>query len=360
MSDHDQANRQQPPADFDDRLTQSQPIVIQSAQRTGLLRRWAIRVLILVLSISLLFNAVLVLTSSDHSSFSEPREHYRSGERKAKAKIAVIELSGTIMPPFTARILRSIKKAQKDEKVKGVLISIDSPGGFVADSHQIYHRLRELNAKKPIFVSMKRMAASGGLYVAMGAGPQGRIYAEPTTWTGSIGVIIPRYDVSKLADRYGVSEDSLKTGEFKDSLSPFRELTPGEREVWGAILDESFQRFLNVIADNRQGLEYQTLRPLATGQIFTATQAKDNGLIDEIGFEDEALEALKQQLGLDSVRVVVYAYQPAIWELLIGSIQAWQPETRLQNFLKATVPQAMYLCSWGPGLANWQRHLIGN
>ncbi len=351
---------QNPLSDSHDRLTQSQPIILEQTGQKGWLRRWAVRFMVLVLLLSLLFNAALISTSGDFTDLGEPLERYHSGERESKAKIAVINISGTIMPPFTNRILKCIEKARKDKTVKGVLVSIDSPGGFVADSHQIYHRLSQLNAKKQIFVSMKRTAASGGLYVAMGAGPQGRIYAEPTTWTGSIGVIIPRYDISKLAARYGVSEDSLKTGEFKDSLSPFRELTERERDVWESILDESFQRFLKVIADNRQDLEYKTVKTLATGQIFTAVEAKQNGLIDEIGFEDESLEALKQRLGLDSVLVVSYEFRPSLLQLLTGSIQAQQPENRFKDLLEATVPRAMYYCSWAPGIATFGSWISGN
>src|SRR4029077_5357237 len=120
-------------------------------------------------------------------------------------------VNGTIMPPFTKRILQSIDHAKDDKHVKGVVLVVDSPGGLVSDSHQIYHRLKELGKTKPIFVSMKSLAASGGYYVSMGAGEEGRIFAEPTTWTGSIGVIMPRYEVVELAKKVGIDSKPLKT-----------------------------------------------------------------------------------------------------------------------------------------------------
>lgn len=256
----------------------------------------------------------------------------------------MLEISGTIMPPFTEHFLKAIKHVKEDERVKGVLLAIDSPGGLVADSDQIYRKLVDLGKTKPMFVSMKRIAASGGVYVAMGCGEEGKIYAEPTTWTGSIGVIIPRYDASKLADKFGVAADSLTTGEFKDSLDPLRALTDRERGLWRGILDESLQRFVDIIDKNRKGLDAAKVKELATGQIFTAEQAKANGLIDEIGDEEDALTALKTKLGLTSVRVVDFNYPVSLMSLLLGSVQARDPETQFRKLLEMSVPRAMYFC----------------
>ena len=333
-------------------------IVIQSSDAPRRRRNWLARLLLMALLASLVVNVALYWSYKEYFSIvSSPTEHFHSGERDAEAKIAVLKVTGTIMPPFTKRILSTIERAQDDPQVKGVVLSIDSPGGLVADSHQIYHRLSQLREKKPIYVSMKRMAASGGYYVAMGAGKEGKIYAEPTTWTGSIGVIIPRYDVRKLAEKLGVTADPLKTGQFKDSLSPFRELTDEERALWQGILDDSFQRFLNVIADNRADLDYKKVKQLATGRIFTAQQAKsaECGLIDEIGYEEDAIDALKGKLkneqGIKKFRVVTYRFQPSLLELLTWTVEAKQPENEWQTILEATVPKAMYFCSWAPDIA---------
>ena len=329
-------------------MNSSTPILVQAPPARS--RNWTVRLLIAALIASLLFNVGLYVAYHEYyANVKEPRERYHAGDRVTMNKIAVVKITGTIMPPFTGRILEAIEKAEGDDNVKGILLAIDSPGGLVADSHQIYHKLRELNAKKPVWVSMKRMAASGGYYVAMGAGLEGKIYAEPTTWTGSIGVIIPRFDASALSAKIGITSDPLKTGEFKDALSPFKELTPAERDVWKAIMDDAFNRFLTVIAENRKQLDYAAIKELATGQIYTAEQAKANGMIDEIGFEDDALEALQAKLGLEKARVVTYEFRPTMAELLLGSVEAEQPAAQWQAMLDATVPRAMYFCSWGVG-----------
>ena len=304
--------------------------------------------------------AVNVGMYSEYQSYftasQAPAEKFHSGDKKAAAKIAVIRVRGTIMPPFTSRILKSIERAGEDDAVKGVLLTIDSPGGLVADSHQIYHALQKLRneKKKPVYVAMQRMAASGGYYIAMGAGESAPIYVEPTTWTGSIGVIIPRYDVSGLAEEWKIESDPLKTGPFKDALSPFRKLSEEERLVWNEILNDAFDRFIGVIADNRKPLDEEAVRKLATGQIYTANQALKNGLVDKIGYEEDALRDLQKQLELNKVRVVIYQHQQTLVDLLIGSVEAEQPETQWSALLDTTVPRAMYFFSWAPGVPGWE------
>jgi protease-4 len=171
---------------------------------------WLTRLLAVGLVVSLLFNLAVYSTYKEYySNVEPPLEKYRSGSKLATDRIVVLEVNGTIMPPLTERVLDRIKKAKEDDRVKGVLLAVDSPGGLVADSHEIYHRLKELSAQKPVYVQMKRLAASGGYYIAMGGGTDGRIFAEPTTWTGSIGVILPRFDLSQLADKIGVVSDPI-------------------------------------------------------------------------------------------------------------------------------------------------------
>lgn len=323
-----------------------QTIIVQPAQ--SIWRSWFTRLLLAVLGMSVLFNIGLYGAYHEYYAVTEPpQERFHSGDEFAGDKIAVLSVEGTIMPPFTERLIKQIDHVVKDDKVKGVLLVVDSPGGLVADSHEIYHRLKKLEEKgKPIFVQMKRMAASGGYYIAMGAGVQGRIYAEPTTWTGSIGVIIPHYDVSQFADKFGIHSEPLKTGEFKDALSPFRPLTDNERKLWANILDQSFQKFVKVIDENREGLDAEGVKALATGQIYTADDAVANKLVDEIGYEEDALAALKTKLQLQKVRVVNYHSQTTLVEQLLGSMHAKQPVDPWRIVMEASVPRAMYLCSW--------------
>jgi protease-4 len=252
------------------------------------------------------------------------------------------------MPPYTHRIIEVIDHVLKKDDVKGVLLVIDSPGGLVSDSHEIYHRLRKLAEKKPIFISMKGLAASGGYYIAMGGGPEAPIYAEPTTWTGSIGVIMPRYDASELAKKIGVAADSLATGPLKDTLNPLKQMTPEEKQVWETILDDSFQRFLTVIDEGRVKLDLEQVRKLATGQVYTADQALKSGLVDVIGYEEDALEALTKKLGLTQVRVVDYQTPKSLAETLLGAsaVAPSPPADPLSRLLNSGAPRAMYLFGW--------------
>jgi len=324
----------------------SQRPVVVHLQRPRLLQSCLLRLFLAAFAVSIITN-VFLLGSSDIST-EVTSETFVSGDETAADKIVIIPINGTIMPPFTGQTLDMIKAASDDEHVKGVILSIDSPGGLVADSHQLYHRLKELSRTKPIYVSMKRIAASGGVYAAMGVGESGKIFAEPTTWTGSIGVIIPRYDISGLGEKFGVESDSLTTGEFKDSMNPLKPLTDRDREVWGTILEDSFSRFVKVIAEGRKTLDEATVRnELATGQIFTADQAKDAGLIDDIGFEDDVIEILQNDLELASVRVIRYSYIPTTLELLLSSAQTRQPESPVRTLLDNNVPRAMYYFGWG-------------
>jgi protease IV len=325
--------------------TDAGKIIIQvEPPATG--RRLAFRLLFCVLIVSVVINLGQWLTSVVYA----PRaiaEMYHSGTVDAADRIAVIPIEGTITPPFTGRWLRQIKQAEEDDTVRGVVLLVDSPGGFVADSHQLYRRIQQLAEKKPVSVSMKRLAASGGYYLAMGIGPNGRIFAEPTTWTGSIGVIIPRYNAAELSKSIGVKVEPLVTGPFKDSLNPFRDLSANEKKVWDAILQDSFDRFVGVITTGRRDLNDTQVRELATGQIYTANQALTNHMVDEIGYLEDAVAAMSVSLKLSDYEAFEYRSTPGLIDYLIGahaSSNVSLPETLLQS----TVPKAMYYCSWNP------------
>ncbi len=333
------------PSFFDDQLP---PVVRVELVKPS---RWWSITLFFLLMMSAFFNLIL-LVSLVIAVGGTPAgtETFVSGDPLSSDKIAIIDISGTIMPPFTERTIKTIDTVAEDNDVKGVVLSVDSPGGFVADSHQIYAKLVKLRQKKPIYVAMKRIAASGGYYVAMGAGPEGKIFAEPTTWTGSIGVIIPHYDVSKIASDFGVKSAPLVTGPFKDSLSPFRELSPEESELWKSIMDDSFDRFKGIIDEGRANLTLEQVAPLATGRIFTANQAVEVGLVDQIGFEEDAIEALKSHLKLATAQVIRHKHPPSLLEAVLGSQSKAQPIDPLQQILESSTPRAMYFCGWHAGM----------
>ena len=318
-------------------------------------RSFGRRLLIGFLLASIMLNLLLLLSVGMQAAgdVSSMPSRFHSGDKAASDQLAIINISGTIMPPFTERWRKQIAAAIEDDQVKGVLLVVDSPGGLVADSHQIYHDLQKLKQKKPIYVSMKRLAASGGYYVAMGGGIDSKIFVEPTTWTGSIGVIIPRYNASELAERVGVKVEPLTTGPLKDTLSPFRNLTDQERDVWKAIMDDSFDRFVNVIHENRTPLSEEQVRALATGQIYTANQAIENGMADEIGYEEDALTALAEAAGLTTYKTIQYTSPTSLVDVFLGSSKV--QTSPLEQLLDAATPKALYYCSWNPWVPSVQR-----
>ena len=307
---------------------------------------WLRRFFIGLLVASLLLNVWYIWQPFGYRRPETPEQHLL-GTEGAPDRIAVINFEGTISPPFTGRWLRELKQAQDDASVRGVLLVIDSPGGFVADSHQLYREIQKLAKAKPVNVAMKRIAASGGYYIAMGIGEQGRIYVEPTTWTGSIGVIVPRFNATELMQKFGVKSEPLVTGPLKDTLNPFREMTDHERVVWRAIMEDAFSRFISVIADNRTELDEEAVRLLATGQIYTANQAIEKHLVDQIGYVEDAVEDMARSLKLSSYDVFEYRSTPGLIDLVLGA-HASPSKSLSDQILQASVPQAMYYASWNP------------
>jgi protease-4 len=316
---------------------------------------WWVRILFGLLVVSLVLNAAQLSSYREYTSGTRaPYERFVDGTLTSSDKIALLEVEGVIMPPYSEHTIEAINKIADDDQVKGVVLAIDSPGGLVADSHRIYEQLVKLREKKPIIVSMGRLAASGGYYIAMGAGPKGKILAEETTWTGSIGVIIPRYDLSELGTKIGVESDPLKTGPLKDALDPFKPLTEEERKVWDTVLDESLAEFIKVIDEGRATLTEEEIRRIATGQIFTSSQALKLKLIDQIGDEDAAIEELKKELSLTEARIVRYEHPAGLLESVLGiSAESMNRQADpLSRLLEASVPRAMYLFGWQSGLGH--------
>ncbi|MCA9080204.1 MAG: signal peptide peptidase SppA [Planctomycetaceae bacterium] len=320
-------------------------IIIQQQPR-GSWFPWVLALLLLMaLGLSLLIN-MAQLGASLVEAKEGPQETFHSGSKTASRKIARIALDFTIMPPYTDRLMQQLEQVRTSDDVAGLLLVIDSPGGLVSDSHRIYDKLREIQQTKPVYVAMQGICASGGYYIAMGAGADGLVFAEPTTWTGSIGVIIPRYDASPLGEKVGVRADSIVTGPFKDTLNPLKELTEKERELWQAIADEALDRFVHVIDEGRGTLDEAAVRALATGQVYTADQALQHQLIDKIGYESDALDALQEKLGGGAFQVVKYEFDPTLAEALLGP-QAQVPAVDpLSRILGSNTPRAMYLFGW--------------
>jgi protease-4 len=288
-------------------------------------------------------------------------ERYHSGTERGRDKVAVLTVRGVIMEG-DGFVKRQIDRIREDSSIKAVVVRIDSPGGTVTGSDYIYHHLRKLREERnwPLVVSMGSIATSGGYYVAMAVGDQEKsIFAEQTTTTGSIGVIVPHYDFSGLLARFDVRDDSIASHTRKQILSPTRVMSDEERAIIQAYVNESFEHFKTVVKAGRphlrekNGADSPRLehegRDLATGEIFTATQARQFGLIDEIGFIEDAVERAIELAGLakDEVRVIRYE-RPASLLNLIGNIEASGPEFPLGVLLEGSAPRAYYLATTMP------------
>lgn len=231
-------------------------------------------------------------------------------------RILVLTLDGTIQSgsnnsPFAGEgynhsfFLDQLDMALEDDTVKGILFRVNTPGGGVYESAEIRRGLLELKDKGvPIYVAMENMAASGGYYVSAEAD---KIYAAQETITGSIGVISQTIDVSEFLEEHGIKVNSYASGNMKTMGSPYKPATEEEVAIWQAFTEDSFSRFVSIVANGR-GMSETRVREIADGRIYTANQALDIGLIDEIGFVDEALDGLKRDKGLENAEVFEYNY----------------------------------------------------
>jgi protease IV len=283
------------------------------------------------------------------------QERYHSRDKASEDKVAIIEVEGVI-GSIDDFVKKQIEQVRKDEQVKAVVVRVNSPGGTITGSDYIYHHLTKLKAERqiPLVVSMGSIAASGGYYVSMAVGDQAKaIYAEPTTTTGSIGVIIPHYDVSGLLERYDVKDDSIVSHPRKKLLSMTKPMSEDDRGVLEAYMADAFGRFKTVIKAGRPSFRENeaALDVLATGEIFTATQAQTHGLVDELGFIEDALDRAAELAQLDKDKVRVIYYSPPVTLLdALAMARAPQPgmSISLRSFLEFQVPQAYYLATLAP------------
>jgi protease-4 len=203
-------------------------------------------------------------------------------------KVAILPVTGLIAD--SENTIEQLRKFAKDDSVKAIVIRINSPGGGVGPSQEIYEEVRKLSGKKVVVASMGALAASGGYYIACAAQ---KIYANPGTITGSIGVIMQFVNVKDLIDKIGLKGMVVKSGAFKDIGSPVREMKPEERELLQGVIDNVHSQFVGAVAEGRK-LDRGKVADIADGRIFSGEQAKALGLVDALGnLEDAVAEAGK-------------------------------------------------------------------
>lgn len=270
---------------------------------------------------------------------------------RSRDKVLVIDVDGIISSSggsgllsreksMPARVAERLDAARRDRNIRAVILNIDSPGGEVAASDIIHHEITRFKAEtgRPVVVMMLGMAASGGYYVAM-AGDH--VLAQPTTLTGSIGVISIFPDFHLLMTKIGIAVNVIKSGGAKDSGSPFRDMTGDEKALFQTVIDDYFEKFLAVVAANRRAkLGPEGIRRLADGRVFTADQALKAGLIDGIGYFETAYKKAMELAGIKAARIVTYTYDPAGKT----SIYAGPPDIRTdaaagQGYIEALLPR---------------------
>ncbi len=310
--------------------------------------------------------AIGLLVSRDDldDGTSKVTERFVQGDKDADDKIAVISIEGVIMEG-DGFVKQQIDKVRKDTSVKAVVVRVDSPGGTVTGSDYIYHHLTRLRKERglPLVVSMGGMAASGGYYVSMAVGDQpDAIFAEPTCSTGSIGVIIPHYDLSGLMKRYDVKDDSIATHERKQMLSMTREMPEEHRQILQAHINDMFGRFKSIIKEGRPAFKEDgaALDELATGEIFTAQQALEHKLIDKIGFVEDAIERAAELASLQVDQTLVVEYERPI--TLLGELGGYSQAPsggaggpNLAQLLDLAAPRAWYLATSLPAIITAHR-----
>jgi len=233
-------------------------------------------------------------------------------------KIALLEISGVISdqprggtfgllggPSMVAELREALEFASEDDEVSALVLRIESPGGSVGATETLHHELMRWRSEKglPVIAYLNGIAASGGYYVALAAD---RIVAHPATVTGSIGVLMPGIGLAGLMERFGVTDQSVKSGPLKDVGSPMHPMSDAERAHLQGIVDDLHARFVEVVDEGRPGLDRQQAAELADGRLFTARQAIDAGLVDAIGYAEDALAAAEELAGLSDSRVVMY------------------------------------------------------
>ncbi|EMG36045.1 signal peptide peptidase A [Desulfocurvibacter africanus PCS] len=218
--------------------------------------------------------------------------HLLPADKFAGARLGVVRVEGLIVG--SEELVGWIGELERDDSIKGVLLRIDSPGGVVAPSQEVYSAVLRLAERKPVIASMGAVAASGGYYVAAAAR---EIVANPSTLTGSIGVRMELLNIRALAEKVGLSQTLITSGEMKGAGTPFREMSPREREYLTAVVMDMHDQFVNDIAQAR-GMEREQVAALADGRAFTGRQAHGLGLVDHLGGMEDAMDLLRERCGL--------------------------------------------------------------
>lgn len=235
-------------------------------------------------------------------------------------RIALVYVRGPIIDVRDK--VKEIKEYGDDDSIKAIILRVDSPGGAVAPSQELFNEVRRVNGLKSVVVSMGAVAASGGYYISA---PAEIIMANPGTLTGSIGVIMEIPNVEGLMDKVGLRTEVIKSGKFKDMGSTFRQMRPEDRKLLQDIIDDVYSQFLEDVAVSRK-MDVNKVRKLADGRIYTGKQAHDAGLVDELGGLEDAIRRTAEIAGIEGEpNVVTKKEKKSIWDSIEGKIAGSMP-----------------------------------
>ncbi|HDZ69052.1 MAG TPA: signal peptide peptidase SppA [Phycisphaerales bacterium] len=325
------------------RTESTEPQPEKPRKRTGWRIFWGIVIAMSVLANIVLFLALIgvvaVFAAGQKGIFTE--EVIQAGPRTAK--IAVITVQGIIDTEQANDVYKQLKTARQDERVRGLIIRVNSPGGAVSASDRIYNEiLKYRNEKgKPVVAFMQGVAASGGYYVSVGSD---KIVAEPTVITGSVGVIAGHFVLQELLEeKLGIQPVIFKSGRKKDWPSPFQPVTEEQRQyIQDKLISPAYNRFVQIVDEGRESLTLADVKRLADGSIYSAPEALDEKLIDEIGYLDEAIEQVKLLAGIEEAQVVEYRKAFSLTDFLYSRSQSFLKIDRAALYELGT-PQVLYL-----------------
>lgn len=331
-------------------------------------KRWiALIIATAVLGISLVINSVFAIFKSDFnrsleeiaasSVYSELSETVVE-DGDGNSRIAVLTVDGTIQDTGESSSLlgssgynhelfmQQLNQVKEDDSVKAVMLTVNSPGGGVVESAEIYDKITEIQeeTEKPFYVSMGATAASGGYYIAA---PAEKIFVNEETLTGSIGVIMQSVNYGELAERYGVDFVTIKSGPYKDIMSPTRDMTDEEREILQDMLNDSYESFVDVIEEGR-GMSEAEVKEVADGRVMNGRQAVEANLADDFGFEEDVISQLREDFGLENAQVFEYSASQGLGSLFAVKVSSFlgnDLETQMLTklFAEHSSPRMMYL-----------------
>ncbi|GAQ94187.1 protease-4 [Thermodesulfovibrio aggregans] len=281
----------------------------------------SLKILFIVIGILLLVSFVATIIESGFST----------------GKVAVVNIKGVIVE--SRQTIDEIKQYRKDPTIKAIVIRVDSPGGAVVPSQEIYEEIKRTISVKPVVVSMGSVAASGGYYISC---PATKIVANSGTLTGSIGVLIEIPNIKGLLDKIGVKAEVIKSGRYKDITSPFKSLQNDEREVLQQLIDDVHEQFIKAVAEGRK-IPIDKVKKIADGRVFTGLKAKELGLVDEIGDLDYAIKVAAQLGKIKGEPQVVTKKSTLLIELL---------KSDTESLIKKILPYIQVFYLYSPVLQN--------